>query len=367
MLIRRSSEIRKELDRWANVHARRLARTQAHNTTTLTDALMDRLNKTKPQLVKDYRAMEAREKEALGYTSETIRWERNAERLYSTLRNNGFCPSTYTTLLALLEDVDPCMAVTYKKVITRTGDEPISRQAWEAAIRCALAFRVRYIPKELASYNPLGPKEWKDFFVLVVSYLLDTPTVVQTRVVKEKQPPKTVILPIEQKLKDRVSELEGIVARSEEISRQAARTTAASYNKAIRAQQQEISRLRAMLPEDKVQLLDAEPIPEDELLPLPTAGVTFVGAEDSIGRKLRERYPGWDYIAADVFPDQYPDNPLCFFNTRWISHKQYMHVKRWCQSNLLRCNLVNPDRLEREMQEAYTSFMRGTDSEEEQE
>ncbi len=365
MLIRKVSDIQRDVDRWASVNARRLSRSVMTSGYLMTQALTERMQNMRPQLVAENEAVRRNAEEAGRAAKANIKWSKNVERITKTLQSNNFCPQSYSMLLSLLKDIDPRMAVTYQMVLSKEPDAPISHQAWETAVKCALAFRTRYTPKEAATYLPLGSNEWKDFYALVVSYLLDTPTVEVTKVVKEKQKVKTVILPVDQKLKARVAELEAALDSYSATSRKQAQQLAAAYNKTIRTQQQEIQRLRALLPESVAKELDAEKTPsEEELLPLPTFGVTFVGSYGTIGGRLQERYPDWDYIDSDVYPEKYPDNPLCFFNTRWISHKQYLHIKRWCPSNLICCNLVNSDRLEREMREAYTLYMRGLETEE---
>lgn len=359
MLIRRASDILREVRQVQSKSARRVNRTFLTNSLSGNMLVDEDFKSRRPKLAEEYAAMQEREREAIRCAGKRIHPAKTVEHIYSTMRNNGLCPQDYTQLFHLLEDVDPCLAVTYKVVFRQDIQAVISDDMWRDAIHCAVAFRIRTTPLRLNSYFPFTEPEWRDFFTLTCSYLLRSPTVEVTKVVTKKQAAKTVVLPVDQKLKDRVGVLEATLAGSEEEHRKQQRALAASYNKAIRAQSMEIARLRAMLPQEAVSELDAEPVPTSELLPLPTTGITFVGASGSAARRLHDKYPDWDYIAEGECPAEYPDNPICFFNTRWISHKQYMHVKRWCPSNLLHCNLVSLDRLEQEMQEAYTSYMRG--------
>lgn len=365
MLIRKSSDVLREVRQVQSKFRRKLDRSFTMTTggaELLTDV---DFRSRRPQLAAEYEALQEREREALKCAGKRIHPTKTVERIYNAMKTNGLCPTDYTQLFHLLEDVDPCNAVAYRVVFRQSIDAPITSAMWQDAIHCALAFRSRNTPLTINSYFPFGETEWRDFFTLTASYLLRAPTLEITKVVQKKQTAKTVILPVDQKLKDRNEALQAALKGSEEAHRQQSRALAASYNKAIRAQSLEIARLRAMLPHEAVTKLDAEPILKEELLPLPSAGVTFVGASGNVARRLKDKYPDWDFIDCDEFPASYPDNPICFFNTRWVSHKQYMHVKRWCQSNLLHCNLVGEERLEQEMQEAYTAFMRGKSTNEE--
>ena len=366
MLIRKSSDVIREVKR---VRSRATNKVKRFAPTHLfvDRAAEDVIRLKHPMLMAEYEAVQEREREAVRLTGKRLHPDGAVERIYNTLRSNGFCPKDYTLLFHVIEDIDPCTAVAYKLSLTQDITALITEEMWKDAIYCALAFRVRETPVQVNSYFPFKDKEWKDFFLLTCSYLLRTPTVEVTKVVHKKTVAKAVVLPVDQKLKDRVEVLQATLASSEEEQRKRLKALAASYNKAIRAQSVEIARLRALLPTEAVQRIDAEPVPESELLPLPASGITFVGARGPTQQRLQQRYPDWDYIDRDEYPEEYPDNPVCFFNTKWISHKQYEHVKRWCPSNLLHCNLVNADRLELEMQEAYTSFMRGQTTQDDKE
>lgn len=365
MLIRKSSDVLREVQQVQNKARRKVQRALTMSNGG-TDILVDvDFRSRRPRLAAEYEALQDREREAIKCAGKRILPDKVVERVCSTMRSNGLCPADYTQLFHLLEDIDPRTAVSYRVVLKQDVNAPINADMWKDAVACALAFKARETPLTLNSYFPFGDREWKDFYTLVVSYLLRAPTVEVTKVVQQKQATKTVILPVDQRLKDRYEALQAALQGCEASHRQQQRSLAASYNKAIRAQSLEIARLRAMLPPEAVAKLDAEPILAEELLPLPATGVTFVGASGSAARRLKEKYPEWDFVDCDEFPASYPDNPLCFFNTRWVSHKQYMHVKRWCQSNLLHCNLVGEERLEQEMQEAYTAYMRGKNTVEE--
>lgn len=107
------------------------------------------------------------------------------------------------------------------------------------------------------------------------------------------------------------------------------------------------------MPGDLTEELDIEVLEE-----LPETGITFIGAHPRMARRLQERHPNWDYIPLEQLPAQYPDNPICFVNVSFMPHRQYFHITAGCHSTILTCHLKNLDRLEEELKQAYTQYVR---------
>lgn len=87
-----------------------------------------------------------------------------------------------------------------------------------------------------------------------------------------------------------------------------------------------LSRVRDLQAEIDAEA-EAETVPEDELLQLPSEGVVIVGGHNNMFTALRKLYPGWRYIQARQAENSDLGNPeMVFVYTNYCSHPAEWHA-----------------------------------------
>lgn len=103
---------------------------------------------------------------------------------------------------------------------------------------------------------------------------------------------------------------------------------------------------------------DAEQLDVEQLLELPTEGVTFVGGHVRVRKKLAELFPMWNIIGYSLLTDVIRTSPLVFCCTQSMSHKQFQTILAERGRDIIYCRGINMERLVLDMRREYTAYMR---------
>lgn len=379
-LIPRRSTLYRDVERASDINIVKALRRVSRNPSlilngnfseSLTNLALEDSHRRNPELQERINALSARDAKARAFLGLPVNVNKPASVIYKRLKADGLIKGTIDDIGVEWGDLDTCyqtVIIGYSSCFSDSvRQSTLTKLMWIDAITLAISYMCRDNVLDVNTYLPTSSDEWKDLYFLVCLVILFRKEAEITEAEKQKEPPPEpeIIKVKDTSAEKRAQELAEQLQQVREQHRKEHKETEANYNRIIREKDAKIAELQetlntllpqeAVLPSDTEEDLDTETETFEEL---PEIGVTFVGAHPRMARRLQEKHPNWDYIPLEHMPSQYPDNPICFVNISFMSHSQYAHITAGCHSTILTCHLKNLDRLEDELRQTYTQYVR---------
>ena len=288
-----------------------------------------------------------------------------ASNLLKWMRVNGYYGGSLGEAVAALMEFEPVLHE--KTVIAVGGDDfikkyehmPVKRVLWIQAIRMAL---VPFNSESLTDCK--GPKkelsrEFSVFYTSVVFHLIQLVKFEHDIAQPVKAHHKDNSEVYTQRIESLMSQLDSLREENDRLRNKERReldSVVVPLEQELRKKDERIAELEeenAALREVQEQLSEQDEY-QEELLELPTSGVTFIGGSPQLRSKVAQVYSEWKVVDTEARAQVTSTQGIVFLYSDYLSHTaQYMARKR-SDAKPLYCHGRNWERLEHSMRTAYT-------------